>query len=82
MGTPGLFIVAVIGLAAGAVGRWILRGRPSRFAALAGGFAGAVVGAPVATALGWPVTTLWTLALAALGGAVILLGLALLLGRR
>ena len=81
MGTPGLFIVAIIGLLAGALGRWVLRGRPSRFAGLASGFIGAVAGPPLAAALGYPLTSLWQMALAALAGAVLLLGIATLLGR-
>lgn len=82
MGTPGLFIVVVIGLLAGAVGRGMLLGRPSRFAALAAGAAGAVAGPALGEAFGYPLNALWQLALAALAGAVVLLGLALLLGRR
>ena len=82
MGTPGLFIVAVIALLAGAVGRAILFGRPSRFAGMAAGFVGAVAGPPAALAFGYPLNALWALALAALTGAVILLGAATLLGRR
>lgn len=82
MGTPGLFIVVVIGLLAGAVGRGMLLGRPSRFAALAAGVAGALIGPPLAAAFGYPLTALWSVALAALAGAVVLLGAALLLGRR
>lgn len=82
MGTPGLFIVVVIGLIAGAVGRGMLLGRPSRFAALAAGVAGALAGPPIAEAFGYPLTALWSLALAALAGAVALLGLTLLVGRR
>ncbi len=82
MGTPGLFIVAVISLLAGAVGRAVMFGRPSRFAGLAAGFAGAVAGPPVAGALGYPVFTVWSLALASFAGAVLLLGLTLLMTRR
>lgn len=82
MGTPGLFIIAVIGLLAGALGRALLLGRPSRFAALAAGVTGAVAGPPVAGALGYPVTALWQIGLAALAGAIILLPVALLLRRR
>ncbi len=82
MTSLGLFIVVVIGLVAGAVGRSVLLGRPSRFAALAAGVAGAVAGPPLAGALGYPLTALWQLALAALAGAIILLGATLLLRRR
>lgn len=82
MTSLGLFVVVVIGLIAGAVGRTVLLGRPSRFAALAAGVAGAVVGPPLAGALGYPLTALWQLALAALAGAIILLGATLLLRRR
>ena len=82
MGTPGLFIVAVIGLLAGAVGRAVLFGRPSRFAGMAAGFVGAVIGPQVATGFGYPVETLWAAALAALAGAVVLLGATTLLSRR
>ncbi|HRD27213.1 MAG TPA: hypothetical protein PLO65_02815 [Caulobacter sp.] len=82
MGSPGLFIVVVIGLLAGAIGRALLGGRPSRFAGFSAGVAGAIVGVPAAGALGWPVTTLWALALAALGGAVVFLAAARLLDRR
>lgn len=73
MGTPGLFMVVVIGLLAGAAGRGLLRGRPSRFAALAAGVAGALAAPPIAEAFGYPLTALWGLALTALAGAVILL---------
>lgn len=82
MGTPGLFIVVVIGLLAGAVGRGLLGGRPSRFAALVAGLAGALAAPSIAEAFGFPLTTLWSLALAALAGAVVLLGVTLLIGRR
>ncbi|MDP1738798.1 MAG: hypothetical protein Q8L23_15330 [Caulobacter sp.] len=82
MGAPGLFIVLVIALAAGALGRWLLRGRPSRFAGLAAGFVGAVVGVPVAQAFDAPVTGLGLLALAALAGAILLLPVWSLLLRR
>ena len=82
MGTLGLFIVVVIGLLAGAVGRTVLLGRPSRFAALAAGVTGAVIGPSLAGAFGLPLTALWQLALAAVSGAVILLGAGLLLWRR
>jgi len=82
MGTPGLFIVAVIGLLAGALGRAVLLGRPSRFAALLAGVTGAVAGPPAAGAFGYPVTALWQFALAALAGAVLLLPFSLLLRRR
>lgn len=82
MGTPGLFIVVVIGLLAGAIGRALLGGRPSRFAGFAAGVAGALIGVPAAGAIGWPVTTLWALALAALAGAIVLLVAARLLDRR
>lgn len=82
MGTPGLFIVVVIGLLAGAVGRGMLLGRPSRFAALVAGMAGALAGPALAAAFGYPLTTLWGVAAAALAGAVVLLGLARLLDRR
>lgn len=82
MGTPGLFIVAVTGLLAGAVGRAMLLGRPSRFASLAAGVAGSVAGPPVAALFGHPVTTLWQLGLAALAGALVLLPFTLLLRRR
>lgn len=82
MGTPGLFVVVVIGLLAGAVGRGLLLGRPSRFAALAAGVAGALAGPSLAEAAGYPLTSLWSLALAALACAVLLLGAARLLGRR
>lgn len=81
MGTPGLFIVAVIGLLAGALGRAVLLGRPSRFAALLAGLAGAIGGPPVADAVGYPVTTLWQTALTALGGAILLLPFTLLTRR-
>jgi uncharacterized membrane protein YeaQ/YmgE (transglycosylase-associated protein family) len=82
MGTPGLFIVVVIGLLAGAIGRALLGGRPSRFAGFTAGVAGALIGVPAAGALGWPATTLWAMALAALAGAVVLLAAARLLDRR
>ena len=82
MGTPGLFIIVVIGLLAGAVGRAVLPGRASRFAALTAGVTGAVVGPPLAGAFGYPLTALWQLSLAALAGAVVLLGATLLLKRR
>jgi uncharacterized membrane protein YeaQ/YmgE (transglycosylase-associated protein family) len=82
MGTPGLFIVAVIGLLAGAVGRWILRGRPSRFAGLLAGIIGAFAGPPIAAAMGRPVEGLGGLALGAIAGAVILLVPTLLFVRR
>lgn len=82
MGTPGLFIVVVIGLLAGAIGRGLLFGRPSRFAALAAGVVGALAGPPIAQAFGCPLTTLWSLALAALAGAIVLLGVTLLVSRR
>lgn len=82
MGTPGLFIIAVIGLFAGAIGRAVLLGRPTRFAALLAGVAGAIAGPPAAGALGYPVTALWQIALAALAGAVVLLPFTLLLRRR
>lgn len=82
MGTPGLFIVAVIGLIAGALGRAVLLGRPSRFAALLAGVIGAIGGPPTAGALGHPVTTLWQVAAAALAGALLLLPFTLLLRRR
>ena len=82
MGTPGLFIIAVIGLLAGALGRALLLGRPSRFAGMAAGMAGAMAGPPVAGAFGYPVTALWQIALAALAGAVVLLSFALLPRRR
>lgn len=82
MGTPGLFMVVVIGLLAGAVGRGLLRGRPSRFAALAAGVVGALAGPPIAEAFGHPLTTLWSLALAALAGAIVLLGVTPLVSRR
>ncbi len=82
MGAPGLFIVVVIALAAGTFGRWLLRGRPSRFASLAAGFVGAVVGVPIARALDAPVTGLGLLALAALAGAILLLAVGSLLIRR
>lgn len=82
MGTPGLFIVAVIGLLAGALGRGLLLGRPSRFAALAAGVVGAVGGPPLAEAFGYPLNTLWQLALAALAGAILLLAIAKLALRR
>lgn len=82
MTPPGLFIVMVIGLLAGALGRLILRGRPSRFGGLAAGFAGAVVGVPIAEALGFPITGLGLLALAALAGALVLLAAWSLLRRR
>lgn len=82
MGTPGLFIVVVIGLLAGSIGRAVLLGRPSRFAALVAGLVGALAGPSLSAALGYPLTTLWGLALAALAGAIVLLGAARLLGRR
>jgi uncharacterized membrane protein YeaQ/YmgE (transglycosylase-associated protein family) len=82
MGTPGLFMVVVIGLLAGAVGRGLLGGRPSRFAALAAGVAGALAGPPIAEVFGYPLATPWSLALAAVAGATALLGLARLLARR
>ena len=82
MGTPGLFITVVIGLLAGSVGRAVLLGRPSRFAALVAGVAGAVSGPAVAAAFGYPLTTLWGIALAALAGAVVLLPVTLLIRRR
>lgn len=50
MGTPGLFIVMVIGLLAGSVGRAVLLGRPSRFAALVAGLAGALAGPSLSAA--------------------------------
>jgi uncharacterized membrane protein YeaQ/YmgE (transglycosylase-associated protein family) len=82
MAAPGLFIVMVIGLLAGALGRLILRGRPSRFSGLAAGFVGAIAGVPIAEALGFPITGLGLLALAALAGAVVLLAAWSLLRRR
>jgi uncharacterized membrane protein YeaQ/YmgE (transglycosylase-associated protein family) len=82
MGTPGLFIVMVIGLLAGGLGRLLLRGRPSRFAGLAAGVIGALAAPPVATAFGYPLTALWQLALAALAGAILLLTASVLLVRR
>jgi len=82
MTAPGLFIVVVIGLLAGMLGRWIVRGRQSRFGAMAAGFIGAVVAVPVAEALGYPLVQLWALALAALAGAILLLALWSLLARR
>lgn len=82
MGTPGLFIIAVIGLLAGALGRALLRGRPSQFAGLAAGVVGAIAGPPVATAFGYPVIDLWQIALTALAGAVIILPFTLLFRRR
>ena len=82
MGTNGLFIIVVIGLLAGALGRAVLRGRPSRFAALLAGIIGAVTGPPVAGAFGYPVTAQWQIALAALAGAVLLLPFTLMLRRR
>ncbi len=82
MGMPGLYIVAVIALLAGAVGRGILRGRPSRFAGMAAGFTGAVAGPPAAEALGYPLSGPGPVALAALAGAVVLLALATLLRPR
>ena len=82
MGTPGLFIVVVIGLVAGALGRWVLRGRPSRFAGLLAGVAGAFAGPPMAAALGYPVEGPAGLALGAFAGAVILLVPVLLVSRR
>ncbi len=82
MGTPGLFVVVVIGLLAGSIGRAVLLGRPSRFAALLAGLVGATAGPPVAGAFGYPATNLWQIALAALAGAVVLLPFTLLLRRR
>lgn len=82
MGTNGLFIIVVIGLLAGALGRAVLRGRPSRFAALLAGAVGALAGPPVAEALGYPVVALWQIALVALAGALMLLPVTLLLRRR
>ncbi len=82
MGTPGLFIVAVIGLLAGTLGRALLLGRPSRFAGMAAGLAGAIAGPPLAGAFGYPVTTLWQVAMTSLAGAVLLLPFTLLLRRR
>lgn len=82
MGTPGLFIVAVIGLLAGALGRWILRGRPSRFAGLVAGVVGAFAGPPMAAAVGYPVAGPAGLALGAVAGAIILLIPTLLFVRR
>lgn len=82
MGTPGLFIVAVIGLLAGALGRLLLRGRPSRFASLLAGVVGALLGPPLAGVAGYPVEGPGGLALGALAGAVILLVPVALLTRR
>lgn len=82
MGTPGLFIIAVIGLLAGALGRALLLGRPSRFAGMAAGMTGAIAGPPMAEAFGYPVTTLWQIALAALAGALVVLPFLLILRRR
>jgi len=82
MGTPGLFIIAVIGLLAGALARMLLRGRPSRFASLLAGVVGALLGPPLAALAGYPVEGLAGLVLGALGGAVILLVPVALLTRR
>ncbi|MCF8503346.1 MAG: GlsB/YeaQ/YmgE family stress response membrane protein [Caulobacter sp.] len=82
MGTPGLFIVAVIGLLAGALGRLLLRGRPSRFASLIAGVVGALLGPPLAAVAGYPAEGPGGLALGALAGAVILLVPVALLTRR
>jgi uncharacterized membrane protein YeaQ/YmgE (transglycosylase-associated protein family) len=82
MGTPGLFIVAVMGLLAGALGRALMRGRPSRFAALVAGVVGAFAGPPLAAAFGYPLEGPGGLALGALGGAIILLLPVALLARR
>eukprot|EP01035_Chromulina_nebulosa_P041506 gene41506-biopygen28097 len=73
MGTPGLFLVVVIGLLAGGLGRLLLLGRPSRFASLLAGVVGALLGPPLAATLGYPFDGVGGLALGALAGAVILL---------
>lgn len=82
MGTPGLFIIAVVGLLAGALGRALLLGRPSRFAGMTAGMAGAMAGPALAEAFGYPATALWQIALVAVAGAIVLLGAARLLDRR
>ncbi|MDP1631576.1 MAG: hypothetical protein Q8L66_09175 [Caulobacter sp.] len=82
MMTPGLFIVAVIGLLAGAVARRMSPGQPSRFAALIAGCGGGVLGIAGSHAIGLPIQGAGPLILAAVVGAVILLGLRALIVRR
>lgn len=82
MTAPGLFMLVVIGLLTGLVGRWIVRGRQSRFGSLIGGVAGAIVGVAVSEALGYPVRGVGPLLLTALAGATALLACWSLLARR
>ena len=76
MPSQSLFVVALVGLLAGLVARWLLGRRSSTFAGLGLGLAGAAAGAAVAAALGLPVEHLPPFVAAAICGATGLLALA------
>lgn len=77
-----LFVIAVIGLLAGVVARWIVGRHGSTFAALGLGVAGALAGVLVGGLLGLRIESLLSFAAAAVCGATTLLALTALAFRR
>ncbi len=82
MAPQSLFLVAVVGLLAGAVARALLGRRGSTFTGLGLGLAGAALGTGAAALLGLPLNGLAALALAALCGSTAVLALTGLAFRR
>ncbi|MES2035608.1 MAG: GlsB/YeaQ/YmgE family stress response membrane protein [Pseudomonadota bacterium] len=82
MTSSSLFLVAVVGLLAGALARGVVGWRGSRFASLVVGLAGAVLGATAASALGLSLNGLPAFVAAALAGAAALLSMMTLVQRR
>ena len=81
MPLPSLFGVALIGLLAGTVARWLLGRRQSLSANLAVGVAGAILGAVVVEWVGLPIAGLAITFGAAVLGALVLISILTLVRR-
>lgn len=80
--SQSLFVIAVIGLLAGAAARRVVGRRGTTFGSLALGLAGSFIGTIVGAFLGLPIASAGAVVVVALTGATALLALAALVQRR